>query len=369
MLDLVSDFDYNLPSSLIAQEPTSQRDACRLLFLAKKDGRTSHGHFSDIVEYLKPGDLLVLNNSKVFPARLQGYKEKTGGELEVFLHQSISAGAKSPTNLKGQINKENIWEVLIRGRAREGGIIIFPQGLRATIIKNEGGGVWLVRFNFVTAKFWRVVNKIGLVPLPPYIKRRAGVETSDKKNYQTVFAAKDKLGSAAAPTAGLHFTKKILKKIASRGVEIASVTLHVGLGTFAPLKTEKISEHQMHRELVFLEPTVIKKILAAKTAGRRIVAVGTTSCRVLESLAAKLSAAPAEFLTFKEQSFWTDIFIRPGYQFKLTDALITNFHLPKSTLLMLVSALAGKKNIDVAYQDAIKANYRFFSYGDAMFIY
>jgi S-adenosylmethionine:tRNA ribosyltransferase-isomerase len=359
MLDLVSDFDYNLPSSLIAQEPTGQRDACRLLFLAKKDGRISHGHFSDIVEYLKPGDLLVLNNSKVFPARLKGYKEKTGGELEVFLHQPI---------LGTNYNSENIWEVLIRGRAREGSIIIFPQGLRATIIKNEGGGVWLVSFNFVTAKFWRVVNKIGFVPLPPYIKRRAGVETSDKKNYQTVFAAKDKLGSAA-PTAGLHFTKKLLKKIASRGVEIVSVTLHVGLGTFAPLKVEKISEHQMHRELVFLEPTVIKKILVAKKAGRRVIAVGTTSCRVLESLAAKLSDAPADFLTAEEQSFWTDIFIRPGYQFKLTDALITNFHLPKSTLLMLVSALASKKNIDVAYQDAIKANYRFFSYGDAMFIY
>ena len=349
--DSVRDYDYNLPVRLIAQQPAARRDSCRLLFLAKNSGEIRHGYFSEIIDYFRPGDFLVINDSKVFPARLIGHKAKTGGELEIFLHHQI----------------DNDWEVLIRGRAQEGLIVIFPLGLEAEIIKKIGDGLWQLRFNKAQNKFWNIINKIGQVPLPPYIKRPTGSAVSDKNNYQTVFASQEKIGSAAAPTAGLHFTKKLLNEIKSRGVSIVPVTLHVGLGTFAPVKTEKISEHKIHSELVFLEKKAIRKILAAKNKGQRIIAVGTTSCRVLESLAVRQDEIEKSGIC--DQTFWTNIFIYPGYKFKLTDALITNFHLPKSTLLMLVSALAGKKNIDLAYQAAIAAEYRFFSYGDAMFIY
>ena len=347
---LVKDFDYNLPLELIAQKPVKPRDHSRLLLLTKLTGTIEHKYFYDIVDYLRPGDLLVLNNSKVFPARLIGHKKDSGGEVEIFLHQK---------------KEKNIWECLLRGRVKEGLIINFPGKLSATVLRNNNDGTWQVKFSLLGAKFWQAINKIGEVPLPPYIKRDKQVK-SDRNNYQTVFADNNKVGSAAAPTAGLHFTQSLLKKIKARGVKIVSVTLHVGMGTFSPVKTERILEHKMHSEFAQLSSLAIKAILAAKKEGRRVIAVGTTSCRTLESV----DWSQIEKATrISSQTFWTDIFIYPGYKFKAVDALITNFHLPKSTLLMLVSALAGKKQIELAYQEAIDRKYRFFSYGDAMFIY
>ena len=346
----VSDFDYHLPLELIAQKPIRPRDHSRLLLLNKKNGAMQHRHFADIIDYLQPSDLLVLNNSKVFPARLIGSKAETGGAVEIFLHKKIGA---------------DCWECLAGGRVREGLIINFARRLKAEIIKNNNDGTWQVKFNQSGAKFWQTIDKIGLVPLPPYIKRNKKT-ASDKNNYQTVFADSHKIGSVAAPTAGLHFTRNLLKKIKSRGVKIVYVTLHVGLGTFAPVKAEKISEHKMHSEFVEIKSQVIREILKIKKTGGRVIAVGTTSCRTLESLD---WAELAKEIKPQTQSFWTDIFIYPGYRFQAVDALITNFHLPKSTLLMLVSALAGKRGIDRAYQEAVKQKYRFFSYGDAMFIH
>jgi len=346
---LVKDFDYNLPLELIAQKPVKPRDHSRLLLLKKRTGAIEHKYFYNLVDYLQPGDLLVLNNSKVFPARLIGHKKDSGGSVEIFLHQK---------------KEKNIWECLLRGRVKVGLIIDFPGKLSATVLRNNNDGTWQVKFNLADAKFWQAINKIGEVPLPPYIKRDRQIK-SDRNNYQTVFADNNKVGSAAAPTAGLHFTRSLLKKIKARGVKIVSVTLHVGMGTFSPVKTEKILEHKMHSEFAQLDPSAIKAILSAKREGRRIIAVGTTSCRTLESVNwSQLEKA----VRISSQTFWTDIFIYPGYKFKAVDALITNFHLPKSTLLMLVSALAGKKQIDLAYQEAIDQKYRFFSYGDAMFI-
>lgn len=346
----VADFDYNLPLELIAQKPIRPRDHSRLLLLNKENGGIEHRHFGDIINYLQPGDLLVLNNSKVFPARLIGFKAGTGGTVEIFLHKKIST---------------DCWECLVGGRVKEGLIINFSRKLTAEIIKNNGDGTWEVKFNQSGPRFWQTIDKIGLVPLPPYIKRNKKT-ASDKNNYQTVFADNHKVGSVAAPTAGLHFTKNLLKKIKSKGVKIVYVTLHVGLGTFAPVKTEKIFEHKMHREFAEIKAQTLKEILETKKAGGRVIAVGTTSCRTLESL---------DWIRLKREakigsrSFWTDIFIYPGYRFQAVDALITNFHLPKSTLLMLVSALANKRNIDFAYKEAVRQKYRFFSYGDAMFIY
>lgn len=346
----VQDFDYHLPAELIAQEPIKPRDHSRLLLLNKKNGQIKHEYFYNLLDCLKPGDLLVLNNSKVFPARLIGHKKETGGALEIFLHQK---------------QERNIWECLIGGRVREGLVIEFPLKLQAVILKNNLDGTWQVKFNIGGEKFWQLINKIGEVPLPPYIKR-VKQEKTDKINYQTVFAADNKIGSAAAPTAGLHFTKTLLKEAKARGVKIAPVTLHVGLGTFAPVKTEKIKDHKMHSEFIEAKAATIKAILRTKKQGGRIIAVGTTSARTLESLDwQKLQSENR----IGAQLFWTDIFIYPGYKFKIVDALVTNFHLPKSTLLMLVSALAGKKKVDKAYQEAIERRYRFFSYGDAMFIY
>ncbi|MHB8903993.1 MAG: tRNA preQ1(34) S-adenosylmethionine ribosyltransferase-isomerase QueA [Patescibacteria group bacterium] len=346
----VSDFDYHLPLELIAQKPTRPRDHSRLLLLNKKSGAIEHKHFYNLIDYLKPGDLLILNNSKVYPARLIGHKKITGGKIEIFLHHDLGHGA---------------WECLVGGRIQIGTIIEFPHKLVAEIIKNNNDGTFQVKFNLSGSKFFALINKIGLVPLPPYIKRDKKI-ASDKNNYQTVYADDNKIGSAAAPTAGLHFTKNLLKKIKAKGVIIKQVTLHVGLGTFAPVKTENIKDHKMHSEFASIEAATIKEIIKTKKAGGRVIAVGTTSCRTLESLDwAKIGNTKQ----ITKQSFWTDIFIYPGYKFKIVDALVTNFHLPKSTLLMLISALAGKKNIDFAYQAAVSGHYRFFSYGDAMFIY
>jgi len=349
----VSDFDYHLPSELIAQKPARPRDHSRLLTLNKKTGSIANRHFFDIVDYLRPGDLLILNNSKVFPARLIGHKEITGGAVEIFLHHKSSA---------------DTWECLVGGRVKIGTAIEFKNKparvispapyLRAEIIKNNADGTWRVKFNLSGAKFFAAINKIGEIPLPPYIKRAKRL-ASDKNNYQTVFADNHKVGSVAAPTAGLHFTKNLLKKIKARGVKIEYVTLHVGLGTFAPIKTEKITDHKMHSEFASISAKTARVILKTKKSGDRVIAVGTTSCRTLESADKKNMAGAG----------WTNIFIYPGYKFKIVDALITNFHLPKSTLIMLVSAFAGKRNIDFAYQEAIRQKYRFFSYGDAMFIY
>ena len=346
----LSDFDYNLPLELIAQKQAKPRDHSRLLLLNKKTGNIEHKHFYNIVDYLQAGDLLVLNNSKVFPARLHGHKKDTGGLVEIFLHQKL---------------KSNIWECLLKGKIKEGLMIKLSKSLEAEVIKNNNDGTWQVKFNLAGEKFWQAINKIGEVPLPPYIKRSKQI-ASDKNNYQTVFAADNKIGSAAAPTAGLHLTKNLLKKIKAKGVKIVYVTLHVGLGTFAPVKTENILDHKMHREFVEISASTIKAIISAKKSGKRIIAVGTTSCRSLESVDWKKLSSNRNLV---KQSFWTDIFIYPGYKFKVTDALMTNFHLPKSTLLMLISALAGQKYVKKAYQVAIEEKYRFFSYGDAMFIH
>jgi len=343
----VSDFDYHLPSLLIAQKPAKPRDKSRLLLLNKKTGEIEHHIFSQIIDYLQKGDLLILNNSKVFPARLIGHKKDSGGEVEVFLHQK---------------KEKNFWQCLLRGKMRVGLVIKFPEKLEATVLKNNNDGTWLVAFNLKGNKFWQAINKFGQIPLPPYIKRIKQLQT-DKKNYQTVFADSHKVGSVAAPTAGLHFTKTLLKKIKEKGVIISYVTLHVGLGTFSPVKVDKIKEHKMHSEFAEIKKETIQKILDAKKVGHRIIAVGTTSCRTLESI--NFSNLNAD----KDYAFSTDIFIYPGFKFKNVDALITNFHLPKSTLLMLVSALAGKKRIDKAYRAAVEEEYRFFSYGDAMYIY
>ncbi|MEI7452561.1 MAG: tRNA preQ1(34) S-adenosylmethionine ribosyltransferase-isomerase QueA [Candidatus Falkowbacteria bacterium] len=344
----LSDFDYNLPRELIAQEPSEPRDAARLLVLNKKTGVIEHRHFYDLPEYLKSGDVLVLNNTRVFPARLIGEKKASGGKVEIFLlHKSQGA----------------TWQCLIGGKVRpEAPEIIFPKKLAAQVLRNNNDGTWEVKFNKSGSEFMKIVESIGLMPLPPYIKRDSKTK-ADLKDYQTVFADAKKTGSVAAPTAGLHFTPALLKKIKTMGVEILEVTLHVGLGTFSGVKTENLAEHKMHAEFIEIKSSVIKKIKTAKLAERRVIAVGTTACRALETLARAKDYD--ENKTFTDN---TEIFIYPPQKLKLVDALITNFHLPKSTLLMLVSSLAGKANIDKAYEIAVNEKYRFFSYGDAMFI-
>lgn len=339
----VADFDYHLPPELIAQKPARPRDHSRLLLLDKKTGQKRHARFYDLPKFLRSGDLLVLNDSKVFPARLIGRKKDSGGRIEIFLHQPLRSG---------------IWQCLVGGRAHLGLIVEFPGGMTAHLLVDNGDGTWQVRFDRQGRSFWQTVYRIGQVPLPPYIKRPLKT-AGDRADYQTVFAAAAQTGSVAAPTAGLHFTKPLLKEIAARGVKIMKVTLHVGLGTFAPVKAGRIADHKMHREFCQVNAAVVREIRLAKDEGRRVVAVGTTSARTLESL---------DLCRKGRQEFWTDIFICPGYHFQAVDALITNFHLPQSTLLMLVSALAGKENIDSAYSEAIRRHYRFFSYGDAMFI-
>lgn len=336
------DFYYDLPQELIAQDPLEDRSSSRLLVLDKESGSIKHEIFHNITEYLKPGDCLVINDTKVIPARLYGVRKDTGAKIEILL-------------LK---RKENdMWEVLVKpGRkAKPGTVISFGDGILECEVKDiVDDGNRIIQFSY-QGIFEEILDRLGQMPLPPYITH----ELKDKNRYQTVYARHD--GSAAAPTAGLHFTKELLKKIQEMGVDIAHVTLHVGLGTFRPVKVQNIKEHHMHSEYYCIEQEEADKINNAKKNGGRIISVGTTSCRTLES-------AADENGYLKASSGWTDIFIYPGYNFKVIDCLITNFHLPESTLLMLVSALAGREHIMAAYEEAVKERYRFFSFGDAMFI-
>lgn len=337
----VKDFSFDLPQELIAQDPLEDRSASRLLVMDKHTGEIRHRIFRDIIEYLKPGDCLVVNNTKVIPARLFGVKEDTGAKIEVLL-------------LKRQ--EGDVWETLVKpGRkCRPGTKLVFGDGLlKGTVIEVAEEGNRLIRF-WYDGIFEEVLDRLGQMPLPPYITH----ELKDKNRYQTVYAKHD--GSAAAPTAGLHFTEGLLKKIQDKGVGIAHVTLHVGLGTFRPVKVENVLDHHMHSEFYVVEEGQAEKINRAKAAGGRVICVGTTSCRTLES-----AAAPDG--TVKAGSGWTDIFIYPGYSFKAMDCLITNFHLPESTLVMLVSALAGREHVLHAYEEAVREKYRFFSFGDACF--
>lgn len=355
----LNDFNYDLPEELIAQYPIEKRDQSRLLVLNKSTGEIVHRHFFDIVDYLNEGDVLVVNDSKVFPARLLGEKSDTGGKVEILLNKEILS---------------MVWEVLGK-KIKAGNVIKFKNSeLRAEVMKKYDE-VCEVKFNFGGGDFFSELEKIGHTPLPPYIKRAD--DRTDKQEYQTVYAKK--IGSAAAPTAGLHFTKELLEKIKDKGVIIAQVTLNVGLGTFAPVKTEKIEDHQIHSEYYHVDKDEMEKIVDAKREGRCIIAIGTTSTRVLETIFSQYchhegveatEGSNRKILRYAQNdiSGETNIFIYPGYKFKCIDGIITNFHLPKSTLLMLVSAFAGKKNINAAYKEAIKQKYRFFSYGDAMMI-
>ena len=339
----VKDFDFELPQELIAQDPLKDRSASRLLLLNRKTGEIQHKSFKNIIDYLSPNDCLVLNNTRVLPARLIGAKEKTGGKVEILLLER---------------KEKDLWEVMVKPgkKARPGDRIVFGDGLlKATIEAVVAGGNRYARFEY-EGIFEEVLDQLGEMPLPPYITH----QLEDKERYQTVYAKYE--GSAAAPTAGLHFTQELLQQIQEKGVTIAYVTLHVGLGTFRPVKVDTIEEHQMHSEYYWIEPEEAKKINEIKAKGGRVIAVGTTSSRTLES-------STDENGILKAQKGWTDIFIYPGYSFKMVDALITNFHLPQSTLIMLVSALAGRENIMKAYQEAIEQRYRFFSFGDAMFIF
>lgn len=337
-----SDFYYDLPQELIAQDPLDDRSSSRLMHLSMPDGAISHHHFTDVLEFLRPGDCLVINDTKVIPARLYGHKEDTGAVIEILL-------------LK---RKENdIWECLVKPgkKARPGAKIVFGDGiLKGEIIDVVEEGNRLIQFHY-DGIFEEILDQLGEMPLPPYITHKL----KDKNRYQTVYAKHE--GSAAAPTAGLHFTKELLAQVEEMGVHIAHVTLHVGLGTFRPVKVDDVENHHMHSEFYIVEEDQAKLINDTKKNGGRVISVGTTSCRTLES-------AAGEDGTLNAGSGWTEIFIYPGYQFKIIDGLITNFHLPESTLLMLVSALAGKENIMRAYEEAVKERYRFFSFGDAMLI-
>ena len=338
----IKEFYYDLPEELIAQDPLADRSSSRLLTLDKNSGAFSHHVFRDIVDYLNPGDCLVINNTKVIPARLMGEKEGTGAGIEVLL-------------LK---RKENdVWETLVKPgkKARPGARISFGNGLLVgEVVDVVEEGNRLIKFEY-EGIFEEILDQLGQMPLPPYITHRL----EDKNRYQTVYAKHD--GSAAAPTAGLHFTPELLEIIKAKGVKVAEVTLHVGLGTFRPVKVENILEHHMHSEFYMVEEDQAAIINETKKNGGRVICVGTTSCRTLES-------ATGEDGILRAGSGWTEIFIYPGYKFKILDALITNFHLPESTLLMLVSALAGRDNVMAAYEEAVKERYRFFSFGDAMFI-
>lgn len=336
------DFYYDLPQELIAQDPLEDRTASRLMHLDRSSGHIEHKIFSDVIDYLNEGDCLVINDTKVIPARLFGTREGHEGKVEILL-------------LK---RKENdIWETLVKPgkKCKPGTILVFGEGLlRAEVLEVVDDGNRLIKF-YYEGIFEEILDQLGQMPLPPYITH----ELKDKNRYQTVYAKHE--GSAAAPTAGLHFTKELLKKIEDKGIVIAHVTLHVGLGTFRPVKVENILEHHMHSEFFVIEESEADKINKAKETGHRVISVGTTSCRTLES-----AATPEGRI--KASTGWTDIFIYPGYSFKLIDGLITNFHLPESTLLMLVSAFAGKDNIMAAYEEAVKERYRFFSFGDAMIL-
>ena len=337
-----SDFYYDLPQELIAQSPLQQRDASRLLCLQKQTGALEHRHFSDITEYLRPGDTLVVNNSRVLPARLLGCRP-TGGAVEVLLLKDKGDG---------------VWECLTRpGRKTQPGQeLLFGGGeLKATVVGALEDGNKLVQFHY-EGIFLEVLERLGKMPLPPYIRE----ELEDGERYQTVYSKVS--GSAAAPTAGLHFTNELMDKIRAMGVDIAQVTLHVGLGTFRPVKAEEITDHHMHAEFCTMDGETAALLNETRRRGGRIICVGTTSCRTLESLVNPDGS-------FCETSKWTEIFIYPGYQFRAMDALITNFHLPESTLVMLVSAFAGREAVLAAYEEAVRQQYRFFSFGDAMFLY
>lgn len=338
----VKDFDYDLPEELIAQDPLEDRSSSRLMVLDKNTGEVSHHVFKEIVKYLRPGDCLVLNNTKVIPARLFGVKEGTMAKIEILL-------------LKRRQN--DVWETLVKPgkKAKPGTKIIFGDGLlTGEVIDVVDDGNRLIQFSY-EGIFEEILDKLGQMPLPPYITH----QLKDKNRYQTVYAKYD--GSAAAPTAGLHFTKELLQQVKDKGVDIAEVTLHVGLGTFRPVKVDNVLDHHMHSEFYMVSQEAADKINNAKKNGGRIISVGTTSTRTLE-------AASDENGMLKECSGWTDIFIYLGYSFKVIDCLITNFHLPQSTLVMLVSALAGREHVLNAYKEAVEERYRFFSFGDAMFI-
>ena len=337
-----SDFYYDLPEELIAQDPLEDRSSSRLLALDKKTGETEHCVFREVVDYLEPGDCLVINDTKVLPARLIGAKEETGARIEVLL---LKRGS------------DDVWETLVKpGRkAKSGTRISFGDGLlTGEVVDIVDEGNRLIRFEY-EGIFEEILDQLGQMPLPPYITH----QLKDKERYNTVYA--EHPGSAAAPTAGLHFTPELLEEIKEKGVDIAHVTLHVGLGTFRPVKVDDVENHHMHSEFYMIDEAAAEKINRAKENGKRVICVGTTSCRTIES-------AADEYGRIKACSGWTDIFIYPGYQFKILDALITNFHLPESTLVMLVSALAGREHVLAAYEEAVKERYRFFSFGDAMFI-
>ena len=337
----VSDFNYELPEELIAQHPYDKRDEARLMLLDRENNKYEHKVFKDIIDYLKPGDCLVINNTKVLPARLYGKKD-TGANVEFLLLKRIEG---------------DYWEAMVRpgNKLRPGAKVEFGNGLlKAEVLEVLEGGNRRVKFEY-NGIFNEILDQIGLMPLPPYIKE----SLKEKDKYQTVYAKHD--GSAAAPTAGLHFTEELLEKIKEKGIEIANVTLHVGIGTFRPVKVENIEEHNMHSEHYYIKQEDVDKINNAKKNGKRVIACGTTSCRVLETVADENGKV-------KEIETDTEIFIYPGYKFKCIDSLITNFHLPESTLIMLVSTLAGKDFIMNAYNEAVKEEYKFFSFGDAMII-
>lgn len=338
----VKDFYYELPDELIAQDPLLDRSGSRLMVLNKDSGEITHRKFYEVTDYLKPGDCLVINNTKVIPARLYGSKENTGAKIEILLLKRMEG---------------DVWETLVKPgkKARPGARIVFGDGiLKGEIVGVAEEGNRLIRFTY-DGIFEEILDRLGQMPLPPYITH----PLQDKNRYQTVYAKYD--GSAAAPTAGLHFTKELLQQVREMGVEIAEVTLHVGLGTFRPVKEKDVLKHHMHSEFYEIGEGAAEKINRTKQNGGRVIAVGTTSTRTLESAAERDG-------TVKAKSGWTEIFIYPGYSFKIIDGLITNFHLPESTLVMLVSALAGREQVLAAYDAAVKERYRFFSFGDAMFV-
>lgn len=339
----VEQFDFDLPEELIAQTPIPDRSASRLMILDPATGKVEHGTFTDIVHYLKKGDCLVLNDTRVLPARLYGTKEDTGANIEVLL-------------LK-QLSEENTWETLVKPakRIREGTIVQFGSELTATCVGVKDEGRRDFRFDY-EGNFYEILDRLGDMPLPPYIHEKL----EDRERYQTVYSKH--LGSAAAPTAGLHFTEELLDEIRAKGIQTAFITLHVGLGTFRPVKVGRVEEHKMHGEFYVMTDEVAEQLNNTRKNGGRIIAVGTTVVRTLETVATENGG------TFREASGWTEIFIYPGYQYKGIDGMITNFHLPKSTLVMMVSAFAGKEHILRAYEEAVKERYRFFSFGDAMLI-
>ncbi len=337
----LSEFDYQLPQELIAQKPLEKRDSSRMLVMDKETGELNHRHFYDILEYLNEGDCLILNNSRVIPARLFGVREDTGSPIEFLLLSR---------------KETDVWEVILKPgkKAKIGKRFVFGEGkLKAEVIDIVNDGNRLVKFEY-EGLYENIIDEIGEMPLPPYIKEKL----QDKERYQTVYSKID--GSSAAPTAGLHFTEELLEKARQKGVNVGFVTLHVGLGTFRPVKEDVVENHKMHSEFYELSQETADLINNTKKSGNKVVAVGTTTCRTLETVAQKGE--------LKASTGWTDIFIYPPYDFKVIDRLITNFHLPQSTLLMLISAFAGKENVFNAYEEAIKEKYRFFSFGDAMFI-